>query len=408
VGFEKYLIIKKFTDYNAALFFDKIKNLLKNNKFDEAYDICSSGGERALPAIIGAGIKKAQTQPLLAVDVMGAETMHISVIIERRLNYLMTFGNVSTLLGLLGTVFGLIMSFAAVGKPDVVAAEKSSLLAAGISAAMNSTLVGLSISVPCILVYAMFRNKINAMMEELDRYISALLSILNIPKPSQQNKSFSARRNKEEEIADTDVTPMLNLMVMLIPFLLTSSEFIKIGTIELKLPESAAESSEGGEGGSQNTPQIVETNLQMVVIITSKGFNILHTLKASAPVNENSKDSLNKNVDVPLSNGKYNFELLHEELAKVKKTVLYHILKAYLPNVSEQYSLSQLYKTFTEKNIDLKGTKFFEDFENINIVAEQKIKYQTVVSVIDAARVKSTGEVNVPLFPNVSLGIGLQ
>ena len=150
VALERLIDINRRTDYDARSLFDSLKDLLLEKKFDEAFAICCSGGKRALPRVLGAGINKMSVEPALVVGAMTEESVHMASRLEKRLNLLIMFGNVSTLLGLLGTVFGLIMSFAAVGKPGVAAVEKSALLASGISAAMNSTLVGFSISIPCV------------------------------------------------------------------------------------------------------------------------------------------------------------------------------------------------------------------------------------------------------------------
>ncbi len=117
--------------------------------------------------------------------------------------------NSSTLLGLLGTVFGLIMSFAAVGRPDIAAVEKTALLASGISAAMNSTLVGLSISIICVGIYAWLRAKVESALSEIDRYAVATIKLFNPPDFKMKRMSIVSSRHSEEDVADTDVTPML-------------------------------------------------------------------------------------------------------------------------------------------------------------------------------------------------------
>ena len=136
------------------------------------------GRRRALPRVLGAGIRKAMAEPLLVTNAMMEESVHMTSALERRLGYLVMFGNASTLLGLLGTVFGLIMSFAAVGRPNVAAVEKTALLASGISAAMNSTLTGLSISIPCVMVFAWLRARVDAALTEIDRFSVAVIKVL--------------------------------------------------------------------------------------------------------------------------------------------------------------------------------------------------------------------------------------
>jgi biopolymer transport protein ExbB len=403
VSVERWLAINRRTDYDAVGFFESIRKLINEKNFDEAVRICSSGGHRALPRILGAGIRKSIVEPHLVAGAMGEESTHMAASMEKRLGLLVAFGNVSTLLGLLGTVFGLIMSFAAVGRPGVAAIEKSAMLAAGISAAMNSTLVGLSISIPCVMMYSFLRARVDTALMEIDRYAIAILNYLNPPEVTEKKLNSLVRRSgNEEEAADTDVTPMLNLMVMLIPFLLTSSEFVKMGAIELKLPESTQ--GAGGGGGSESKQEL---KLELGVVITAKGFTLFHYFKPEdkTPAAEGATLA-DKPPDIPLAaGGQYNFEELNAKLADVKKKVLADIVKAYFPSLPSDASLYQLARAYETKN--LSGTTMFADHEAIKIVAEDKITYKTVVAVMDAARGTRTPDGNVTMFPNVSIAGGI-
>jgi biopolymer transport protein ExbB len=395
---ERWLEINRRTDYDAVGFFETIRKLINEKNLEEAFRICASGGHRALPRILGAGIHKATVEPHLVAGAMGEESTHMAASMEKRLSLLVAFGNVSTLLGLLGTVFGLIMSFAAVGRPGVAAVEKSAMLAAGISAAMNSTLVGLSISIPCVLMYSFLRARVDNALIEIDRYAIAILNYLNPPTVTEKKLNSLVRRSEGEEAADTDVTPMLNLMVMLIPFLLTSSEFVKMGAIELKLPES----TQGGGGGGAEVRQ--DAKLELGIVITSRGFTLFHYFK---PEDKTQQASLGeKQPDIPLAaGGKYDFEALNAKLADVKKKVLFEIVKAYYPTLPADAGLLQLSRAYSTKN--LSNTTMFADHEAIKIVAEDKIAYKDVVAVMDAARGTRTPDGNVTMFPNVSIAGGI-
>jgi biopolymer transport protein ExbB len=94
--------------------------------------------------------------------------------IQKRTSYLATIANVATLLGLLGTIAGLIESFAAVGHADPQ--QKAALLANGISTAMNATMLGLGVAVPCMIVFSFYINKANRLVSELE---SAGLMVLD-------------------------------------------------------------------------------------------------------------------------------------------------------------------------------------------------------------------------------------
>lgn len=83
-----------------------------------------------------------------------------------RLNYLALFANVATLLGLLGTIAGLQEAFSSLKGHEAV--EKSAMLAAGISKAMNTTAFGLVIAIPCMAIYTFLNNKQKALVRALD------------------------------------------------------------------------------------------------------------------------------------------------------------------------------------------------------------------------------------------------
>jgi biopolymer transport protein ExbB/TolQ/biopolymer transport protein ExbD len=399
ITLERWFEINRRTDYNAPVLFHKIKLLIEDKKQDEAFQICASAGYRALPRVLGSGIRKSQTVLEMVSNAMAEESTHMAAKLEKRLNYLVMLSNASTLMGLLGTVFGLIVSFAAVGRPNVEAAEKSAMLASGISAAMNSTLVGLSISIPSIIAYSFLRSRVDHALSEMDCYAIAILKLLVPANLNMKGHTTLVKRSRDEEEApDTDVTPMLNLMVMLIPFLLTSSEFVKIGAIELKLPESQAQ---GGDGGGAAQQQ--EVKLDLGIVITAKGFTIYDYFRLEQATAETT--IAEKVPDVPLLNGEYDYPALNKRLSEIKQKVLVEVLKSYIPDQVASASLYQLSKAFASK--DFSGNKFLNDHENVKIVAEEQIKYDVVVKVMDAARGTRTPDGDVTMFPNVSIAGGI-
>lgn len=87
--------------------------------------------------------------------------------LEKRTGFLAMLGNVATLLGLLGTITGMIKSFAAVGTAD--ASQKAALLSSGISEAMNATAYGLIVAVPALVMYAILQNRTNQLSDDLNK-----------------------------------------------------------------------------------------------------------------------------------------------------------------------------------------------------------------------------------------------
>jgi len=101
--------------------------------------------------------------------------------ISARTNYLSLFANIATLLGLLGTIAGLQVSFSSLASVD--AAQKASMLASGIAQAMNTTAFGLIVAVPCMAVYTIFNNKQQNLLHEIDE---AMVLVLNEMKDTEE------------------------------------------------------------------------------------------------------------------------------------------------------------------------------------------------------------------------------
>jgi biopolymer transport protein ExbB/TolQ len=97
---------------------------------------------------------------------MEESLMEVVPRLEKRTHYLATFANLATLLGLLGTVMGLIRAFAAVA--TINPAEKANLLSASISVAMNCTAFGLMTAVPLLFIHAFLQTKTTELIDSLE------------------------------------------------------------------------------------------------------------------------------------------------------------------------------------------------------------------------------------------------
>ena len=96
--------------------------------------------------------------------------------LEKRTHYLATFANLATLLGLLGTIIGLIQGFTAVAGANP--AEKADMLSASISVAMNTTAFGLMVAIPLLLVHALLQTKTTELVDNLEMSAVKFLNIL--------------------------------------------------------------------------------------------------------------------------------------------------------------------------------------------------------------------------------------
>ena len=102
--------------------------------------------------------------------------MEVLPAIEKRTHYLATFSNLAVLLGLLGTVIGLISAFAALGNADPT--EKADLLSAGISEAMSCTAFGLLVAIPSLMLHSYLQARATALVDGLEGVCARFVSIV--------------------------------------------------------------------------------------------------------------------------------------------------------------------------------------------------------------------------------------
>lgn len=124
--------------------------------------------------------------------------LHENSLLDRRTGFLSMLGNVATLVGLLGTITGMIKSFAAVSYASP--AEKAALLAAGISEAMNATAYGLITAIPALVAYAILMNRANLLSEDLNQGALKVFNWLSYNYESVGFKTMKKNKNSTNEI----------------------------------------------------------------------------------------------------------------------------------------------------------------------------------------------------------------
>jgi biopolymer transport protein ExbB len=177
-----YIYVKSNVDANRFMY--RVRKLVSTKDYKRAIALCQSMRDKALPQIILSGLQKAvkmekpDTQSIqMAIDEGTLETIPK---LQERTSYLAMIGNVATLIGLMGTIYGLIIAFRSVGGPGIDVAEKSRLLAEGISVAMNTTLTGLAIAIPAILFYTVLHNKTNQIIDEIDEHSIKFINLIAV------------------------------------------------------------------------------------------------------------------------------------------------------------------------------------------------------------------------------------
>lgn len=171
-----YLVVK--ANINAPKFMEKIFKMIMANKVNDAIKLCEAAPSAALPYVTRAGLKHADTTQRAVQNAMDEATMEVIAPIENRTTYLNMIANMATMTGLMGTIYGLILCFDSVATPGIDPAEKTALLASGISTAMNTTLFGLVIAVPLTMVFTMLTVKATKIIDEIDEFSVKLINLL--------------------------------------------------------------------------------------------------------------------------------------------------------------------------------------------------------------------------------------
>jgi len=183
LAIERAYFISIRSNINADKFMKDIRRLVTKKQYKEAVQVCEKFNDKALPYVVGTGLRVLDNEDeevdfRTVQNAVDEGTLEIIPKLQQRTGWLATLGNVATLLGLMGTIYGLILAFNSVSSPGVDAAEKSRLLAAGISTAMNTTLIGLSIAIPAVLVYTYIHNKTMEIIDEIDEHTVKLINLI--------------------------------------------------------------------------------------------------------------------------------------------------------------------------------------------------------------------------------------
>ena len=166
IAVERYITITRLVITNRRVWED-VEPSLSNGEFDAAREKTSKS-DTIVARLLGVGLSRLGAVRRIEdmEKALRANLMEVIPYLEKRTHYLATFANLATLLGLLGTVIGLIHAFGAVA--TVNPAEKANLLSASISVAMNCTAFGLMTAVPILFVHAFLQTKTTELIDSLE------------------------------------------------------------------------------------------------------------------------------------------------------------------------------------------------------------------------------------------------
>ena len=175
IAVERYVTLTVVTNKNQAVW-DEVQPMLANGEFDEARETTSKD-KSTISQVLNMGLSlQGGVRRREDIEIAMEESMmEIVPRLEKRTPYVALSSSIATLLGLLGTIMGLIQAFTAVANANP--AEKADLLSASISVAMNTTAFGLMVAIPLLVTHAILTSKTGDIVDSLEM---ATVKALNV------------------------------------------------------------------------------------------------------------------------------------------------------------------------------------------------------------------------------------
>jgi biopolymer transport protein ExbB len=161
---------------NSAVFMSNIQKMVMNNSIENAIRLCRKAKPKLLPEVLVQGLMRANDSAEEIELAMEYATLEAIPKVTSRVGFLGTTANVATLCGLLGTLFGLMHSFAAAA--NATGAQKQTLLAEGIAEALIATSYGLGTALVILLSYGILMTKQTSIVDDINANAARLLHML--------------------------------------------------------------------------------------------------------------------------------------------------------------------------------------------------------------------------------------
>lgn len=215
--FGVYLIIDRFralySEYAmpAEPFLKQVMSLIEQDKIEEAITFCAANEKKPLAYVTKKILEKSDRDDAAmetALDIASSET---APKLMKGLGHVAMVSNVVTLIGLLGTVVGLITAFRAVSFADV--AQKQTLLAEGISIAMTATMLGLMFAIPIMVCYSFLHAKQGQLFNEIDQCTQKIMDCMKsrIYMPYKGLSAYPSNLNADGMMKKTNAPPAMKV-----------------------------------------------------------------------------------------------------------------------------------------------------------------------------------------------------
>ncbi len=177
ISIERWLHLSRVEGANRKVW-DQVQPLLSDSEFDQARDLVNED-KSTIAKMLSMGLaRQGAVKRREDIEIAMEESMmEIIPQLERRTPYIALLSNIATLLGLLGTIMGLIQAFTAVANANP--AEKADILSASISVAMNTTAFGLIAAIPLLLFHAKITATTGHIVDSLEMASVKALNIIS-------------------------------------------------------------------------------------------------------------------------------------------------------------------------------------------------------------------------------------
>jgi len=181
IFFERMFFLKSIKT-STRKFGNRISDLIRKGNINFAISVCRKNFTPISQIILAALLKHGSSREEIK-EVIEDTARHEITILERNLPILATIGNIAPLLGLLGTVFGMIKAFQVV---SVVGVGNPGALAGGISEALLTTAFGLSVAIPTIVAYNYLAHRVDRQIKEMESTCVEILELLSANKKTKE------------------------------------------------------------------------------------------------------------------------------------------------------------------------------------------------------------------------------
>ena len=176
VMIERFIFLFFRFNINGGQFYNQIQKLVMANNIDRAIKLCNAADKAALARVVKSGLTRANKSEVDISAAVEEAMLEVGPAINKRVAMIAAIANIATLLGLLGTIFGMLDAFRAVA--DAPPDQRSTALARGIGIAMNTTGFGLMVAIPLLASHIFISNLAKKISDEVDLYAVKLENLL--------------------------------------------------------------------------------------------------------------------------------------------------------------------------------------------------------------------------------------